>query len=119
MQFSKNNIYFFRKFGGDERARTADPLRARQVLSQLSYTPIKRQESRSKRQEIHPLVSVFLRLSCNLHESGKAFLVPFLFLASCILFLALVGLSGVEPLTSRLSGVRSNQLSYRPQRANF
>ena len=27
----------------------------------------------------------------------------------------LVGLSGLEPLTSRLSGVRSNQLSYRPK----
>ena len=26
--------------GGDERNRTADPLLARQVLSQLSYTPI-------------------------------------------------------------------------------
>ena len=25
--------------GGDEEVRTPDPLRARQVLSQLSYTP--------------------------------------------------------------------------------
>ena len=31
----------------------------------------------------------------------------------------LVGLSGFEPLTSRLSGVRSYQLSYRPIRALF
>ena len=29
-----------RPFGGDEEDRTPDPLRARQVLSQLSYTPI-------------------------------------------------------------------------------
>src|SRR6059036_3921545 len=29
-----------------------------------------------------------------------------------------MGLSGVEPLTSRLSGVRSNHLSYRPCRAH-
>ncbi len=28
----------------------------------------------------------------------------------------LVGLGGLEPPTSPLSGVRSNQLSYRPQR---
>ena len=27
-------------FGGDKRDRTADPLLAKQVLSQLSYTPI-------------------------------------------------------------------------------
>ena len=27
-------------FGGDERVRTDDPLLAKQVLSQLSYTPI-------------------------------------------------------------------------------
>ena len=28
------------EFGGDEQNRTVDPLLARQVLSQLSYTPI-------------------------------------------------------------------------------
>ena len=28
----------------------------------------------------------------------------------------MVGLSGLEPLTSRLSGARSNHLSYRPPR---
>ena len=34
MQFSKY------KHGGDEENRTPDPLLAKQVLSQLSYTPI-------------------------------------------------------------------------------
>ena len=29
-----------RPCGGDEEVRTPDPLRARQVLSQLSYTPV-------------------------------------------------------------------------------
>ena len=28
----------------------------------------------------------------------------------------MVGLNGLEPSTSRLSGVRSNQLSYRPNK---
>ena len=36
---------FFQGFGGDEEDRTPDPLRARQVLSQLSYTPILTHES--------------------------------------------------------------------------
>ena len=53
---------------GDNEIRTRDPLLARQVLSQLSYTP------------------------------GYI----------------LMGLSGLEPPTSRLSGVRSNRLSYKP-----
>ena len=54
--------------GGDKRIRTDDPLLAKQVLSQLSYTPID----------------------------------------------GMVGLSGLEPPTLRLSVVRSSQLSYRP-----
>ena len=61
------------------RDRTADLLRARQALSQLSYSPI------------------------NLMLYSQLFLGK-----------ELVGLSGLEPPTSRLSGERSNQLSYRP-----
>ena len=72
MQFSKNNIPILLGNGGDEEIRTPDPLLARQVLSQLSYAPMKRY------------------------------------------IIKMVGLSGLEPPTSRLSGVRSNQLSYRP-----
>jgi hypothetical protein len=58
------------RVGGASRDRTDDPLLAKQVLSQLSYGPVKR--------------------------------------------LGLVGLGRVELPTSPLSGVRSNQLSYRP-----
>jgi hypothetical protein len=53
------------KSGGADRDRTDDPLLAKQVLSQLSYSPV-------------------------------------------------VGLGGLEPPTSPLSGARSNHLSYRP-----
>ena len=74
MQFSMNNLCRYLLLpvitsnhirSGDKGIRTLDPLLARQVLSQLSYTPR-------------------------------------------------VGLNGLEPSTSRLSGVRSNQLSYKP-----
>jgi hypothetical protein len=58
--------------GGAMRDRTADLLRARQALSQLSYSP-------------------------------KGFFGQ-----------KLVGLGRLELPTSPLSGVRSNQLSYRP-----
>ena len=39
MQFSRNNQNLFLRFNGDKGIRTLDPLLARQVLSQLSYTP--------------------------------------------------------------------------------
>jgi hypothetical protein len=41
MQLSKIKSKFRGINGGGERVRTDDPLRARQVLSQLSYTPEK------------------------------------------------------------------------------
>ncbi len=56
------------EIGGADRDRTGDPLLAKQVLSQLSYSPV----------------------------------------------VNMVGLGRVELPTSPLSGVRSNQLSYRP-----
>lgn len=44
MNIRKKSEYEFITFGlfngGDKEIRTLDPLRARQVLSQLSYTPI-------------------------------------------------------------------------------
>ena len=73
------------RVGGDEENRTPDPLLARQVLSQLSYTP---------------MVLFF-----------KAFSIVFSF---SFAWKNVVGLTRLELVTSRLSGVRSNRLSYRP-----
>ena len=39
MKFSRNNARVPKYSRGDEGIRTPDPLLARQVLSQLSYTP--------------------------------------------------------------------------------
>ena len=39
---------------------------------------------------------------------------PNVFFTSCAIFKELVGLGRLELPTSRLSGVRSNRLSYRP-----
>ena len=36
-----NRLSYEPVFGGDERVRTDDPLLAKQVLSQLSYTPMR------------------------------------------------------------------------------
>ena len=59
--------------GGASRDRTDDLLRAKQALSQLSYSP-----------------KIIRVISSN------------------------VGLRGLEPRTSSLSGMRSNHLSYKP-----
>ena len=71
-----------KQFGGAERDRTADPLLAKQVLSQLSYSPVK------------------LRVGHRVSKPGST--------------ISLVGPGRLELPTSRLSGVRSNHLSYGP-----
>ena len=83
--FQRTVSRFVCRVGGDEENRTPDPLLARQVLSQLSYTP---------------MVLFF-----------KAFSIVFSF---SFVWKNVVGLTRLELVTSRLSGVRSNQLSYRP-----
>jgi hypothetical protein len=71
--------------GGASRDRTDDLRVANATLSQLSYGPVRLLDPSPGRR-----------------------------LARCRPKLNMVGLGGVEPPTSPLSGVRSNQLSYRP-----
>ena len=80
---------FERKDGGGERDRTDGLLVANQALSQLSYTPARHPTSPAARGRSTPA-----RPKC------------------------VVGLGRLELPTSRLSGVRSNHLSYRPMGAD-
>ena len=88
------------KTSGDKEIRTLDPLLARQVLSQLSYIPI------CSYSDLSGLFLFSMKVFKPMSLSG-----PFLFSAKAF---KPMGLSGLEPPTSRLSGVRSNQLSYKP-----
>ena len=83
------------------RDRTADLLRARQALSQLSYNPI---------EILLSVTGIFpeaRRLTAKHTEVCELF-------HNVAFRENLVGLSGLEPPTSPLSGVRSNHLSYKP-----
>ena len=76
------------------RDRTADLFRAREALSQLSYSP-------------NGLVAEAFQIEARhaKHQDGEAIKS----------WSDLVGLGRFELPTSPLSGVRSNQLSYRPK----
>ena len=81
------------------RDRTADLLRAKQALSQLSYSPV-----------------AFSLLNLPWARWNEAtFITNKRALFQRSIKANLVGLGGFEPPTSPLSGVRSNQLSYRPK----
>ena len=92
---------------GGDRDRTDDPLLAKQVLSQLSYTPgVAKQRrpagaSKMHRQEASLQPSGSRRLRCK-RLSPRRFPLE----------APVVGQGGFEPPTSRLSSARSNQLSY-------
>ena len=53
-----------------------------------------------------------LYLNAEFGVRSAEFFIPYS--SFCILHSNVVGLSGLEPPTSRLSGVRSNRLSYKP-----
>mgnify|MGYP006924700340 CR=1 FL=1 len=81
------------RFGGAERDRTADPLLAKQVLSQLSYSPIQLDRP-------------------GHHVQGSATLPASVFPRRAPS--KMVGPGRLELPTPRLSSVCSNQLSYGP-----
>src|SRR5690606_38731450 len=112
--------------GGADRDRTGDPLLAKQVLSQLSYSPVLaclfsawRRCSDSlaqSRTDVRSFTRSPLRLarrktSCARNHRKDAEKTPSRRFSRRQ---GVVGLGRVELPTSPLSGVRSNQLSYRP-----
>ena len=91
--------------GGAERDRTADPLLAKQVLSQLSYSPIfDAHRITPWARPVCPQRSKIARTN-KLKETDWAHQTE-----------GMVGPGRLELPTSRLSGVRSNHLSYGPGR---
>ena len=93
--------------GGAMRDRTADLLRARQALSQLSYSPRSRFKVITKQCNLD-------KVFCFHQGKFKRRIVHYASLDLTQRKAKLVGLGRFELPTSPLSGVRSNQLSYRP-----
>jgi hypothetical protein len=87
--------------GGARRDRTDDLLLAKQALSQLSYGPGRKPEARNRKPDPD---QTSLALDFDLWLRFR---------------LTVVGLGRLELPTSRLSGVRSNHLSYRPDAFAF
>ena len=94
--------------GGDKGSRTPDLLLARQALSHLSYTPKgeKSWQPPALPYRLQHSTIGRLRLYRRVRNGNGCFPQAHRHQE--------MGLSGLEPPTSRLSGVRSNRLSYKP-----
>ena len=90
--------------GGDEEDRTPDPLRARQVLSQLSYTPM----SFSTYIIIHS-VSNFVNTFSRVFSKNKVLKIK-----QPLIFQGCMEHNGIEPLTSCVQGRRSPSWANAP-----
>ena len=96
--------------GGGDRDRTDDPLLAKQVLSQLSYTPGGCAATTAPTGETDVYAE---RGSRQLHHRPSQFAFANRCRRdACVPQAPVVGQGGFEPPTSRLSSARSNQLSY-------
>ena len=102
---------------GANRDRTGDLRRARAALSRLSYSPLPfltetnfeiSAEEGSFRSAVSRFIRKNFRNSYNLRYMEEYIYVLFFVSGQKFSAARAVGLSGVEPLTSRLSGVRSN-----------
>jgi hypothetical protein len=98
------------RIGGGGRDRTDDPLLAKQVLSQLSYTPNRRVQQPAQ-QPARPLPGRTNQPNPAWQPNQRSIqrTDPWSHCGS-----AVVGRAGFEPATPRLSSVCSNQLSYQP-----
>ena len=97
-----NLVRFYPSFihtGGGERARTDGLLRARQALSQLSYTPV----SEANRKYQTPVMIDLFKTDSRFFQTRRSSTFY------RVSIFQMVGLDGIEPSTSRLSGVRSNR----------
>jgi hypothetical protein len=111
---------------GDEGTRTLNPRRAKAVLYQLSYVPGPRPQASGGDLEVGrgglaPKVGLCLRRALTLdkdkrNQTDEQQHDHLLHDGSppCQDGDSPVGLAGLEPATSSLSGMRSNRLSYRP-----
>ena len=105
--------------GGARGTRTPDPLLAKQMRYQLRYSPFRA----GNPLQVLPYSRIIAKVICRIHQPGEKHPDKQQFESLFQIYLPgrlleqtslAVGLAGLEPATSVLSGLRSNQLSYRP-----